>query len=740
MVWRRRRRRWRRWPFRARRRRWRLRRARRRRAPRRFRTRRRVSRRRGRWTRRYRKWRRRRRRRRHRAKLVLKQWQPAYVVNCYIVGYMPLIYCGENTSGRNFATHSDDLLSKGPYGGGMTTTKLTLRIFYDEHLRFLNFWTKSNEDLDLCRYLGTTIILYRHPTVDFIVQIHTSPPFLDTNLTGPSIHPGMLMLTKNKIFVPSLKTRPNRKHKVKLRIRPPKLFEDKWYPQNELCDLTLFTIFATAADLQYPFGSPQTDNPCVNFQVLAPLYNGHLSIYSDKDTEHNLYFTNHLFNKIAYYNTFETIAQIKPSATQKYTNENSFSPSWDSCINKHALKPDGTNQTSCNDAWYLGKVYTNDIQTAAKNVRNKYFTATKAALPAYATLSTDLYEYHTGAYSSIFLSSGRAYFETTGAYQDIIYNPILDKGLGNKVWLDYLGKEDSVLNEKTAKALIVDLPLWAAFFGYAEFAAKTTGDGAITANTRLCIRCPYTDPMLIDRSDDNKGFVPYSQNFGKGKMPGGSSNVPISMRVKWYVMLFHQLEFMEEIVQSGPFAYKGDEKSAVLSMKYVSHWKWGGNPVHHQVVRNPCKEKAYSSRVPRGLQAVDPKHVAPPLVFHTWDYRRGFFGPASIKRMQEESEAFLFSTGPPRKRPKRDTDPQASEQEEDSLSRLRQQQLQPWIHSSQEAQSSQEEAPPQENLQDQLLQQLREQRALRLHLQHLAGEVLKVKAGYGLHPLLSSQA
>lgn len=95
----------------------------------------------------------------------------------------------------------------------MTTTKLTLRILFDEHLRFLNYWTVSNEDLDLCRYLGTSFVFYRHPTVDFLVQIHTSPPFLDTPLTGPSIHPGMLMLTKYKILIPSLKTRPNKNTK-----------------------------------------------------------------------------------------------------------------------------------------------------------------------------------------------------------------------------------------------------------------------------------------------------------------------------------------------------------------------------------------------------------------------------------------------------------------------------------------------------------------------------------------------
>nr|UGV42914.1 MAG: ORF1 [Torque teno virus] len=716
-----------------RRRRWRLRRPRRRRAAfRRRRGRRRVRKRRGRWRRTYRKWRRGRKRRKHKRRLVLTQWQPAFIRRCYIVGFLPLIICGENTSARNFATHSDDLISNGPYGGGMTTTKFTLRIMYDEHLRHLNYWTVSNEDLDLCRYLGGTFYAYRHPTVDFIIQIHTSPPFLDTPLTGPSIHPGMLMLTKNKILIPSLKTRPNKKHKVKIRFRPPKLFQDKWYPQSELCDTTLLTVFATACDLQFPFGSPLTNNICVNFQVLGSVYKRHLSILPEKLSAAKEHFKTNLFSILQYYDTFQTIAQIKPSATQS-----DFTPSWADIQNKTALNATGTNQSSANDTWYLGKAYTTQVTTAAEKVRQKYLKATRQALPALATVGDEMLEYHTGIYSSIFLSAGRSYFETLGAYTDVIYNPLVDKGIGNKVWLDPLSKEDAVLNRKQAKVLIEDIPLWSALFGYTEFAAKYTGDSAITANYRLTIRCPYTDPMLVDRNNEDQGFVPYSKNFGNGKMPGGSANVPLTMRIRWYPILFHQLEWLEEMVQSGPFAYRGDEKNCVLAIKYIFRWKWGGNPVSHQIVRNPCKGGSGSRREPRSIQAADPKYITPRLSFHSWDFRRGLFGSASIKRMSEESTAPVYPTGPPRKRPRKDTDPYESGQEENSLSRHLQ--LQPWIHSSQEVQSEEETQVP-TDLQEQLLQQLRDQQQLRQHLQSLASQVLKIRAGYGIHPLLSSQA
>lgn len=454
------------------------------------------------------------------------------------------------------------------------------------------------------------------------------------------------------------------------------------------------------------------------------------------DQTNKQHYDTNLFENTALYNTFQTIAQLKE--TGQLTG---MSPSWNDVQNSTALNSSGDNATSSRDTWYKGNTYKSNIKQLAEKTRQRFKGATKAALPNYPTImSTDLYEYHSGIYSSIFLSAGRSYFETTGAYSDIIYNPFTDKGTGNIIWIDYLTKEDTIFVKNKSKCEIADMPLWAACTGYTEFCAKYTGDSAVIYNARVLIRCPYTEPMLIDHSDPNIGFVPYSFNFGNGKMPGGSSNVPIRMRAKWYVNMFHQKEVLEALVQSGPFGYKGDIKSAVLSMKYRFHWKWGGNPISKQVVRNPCSNSTSSAghRGPRSVQAVDPKYVTPEVTWHSWDIRRGLFGKAGIKRMQQESDALYIPPGP-LKRPRRDTNAQDPEEQNES-SGFRVQQRLPWVHSSQETQSSQEETEAQGSVQDQLLLQLREQRVLRLQLQQLATQVLKVQAGHSLHPLLSSQA
>nr|UGV44506.1 MAG: ORF1 [Torque teno virus] len=749
--WRRRRRRWRRWRRRPWRRRWRT----RRRRPARRRGRRRNVRRRrrgGRWRRRYRRWKRKGRRRK-KAKIIIRQWQPNYRRRCNIVGYIPVLICGENTVSRNYATHSDDTNYPGPFGGGMTTDKFTLRILYDEYKRFMNYWTASNEDLDLCRYLGVNLYFFRHPEVDFIIKINTMPPFLDTELTAPSIHPGMLALDKRARWIPSLKSRPGKKHYIKIRVGAPKMFTDKWYPQTDLCDMVLLTVYATAADMQYPFGSPLTDSVVVNFQVLQSMYDEKISILPDQKQERQNLLTS-IANYIPFYNTTQTIAQLKPFVDAGGYTSNTTT-TWGSLLNTTKFTttatttytyPGTTNTTvtfiTANDTWYRGTAYNNKITDVTTKAAELYSKATKVLLGNTFTQEDYTLEYHGGLYSSIWLSPGRSYFETPGAYTDIKYNPFTDRGEGNMLWIDWLSKKNMNYDKVQSKCLISDLPLWAASYGYLEFCAKSTGDQNIHMNARLLIRSPFTDPQLVVHTNPNKGFVPYSLNFGNGKMPGGSSNVPIRMRAKWYPTLFHQQEVLEALAQSGPFAYHSDIKKVSLGMKYRFKWIWGGNPVRQQVVRNPCKETHSSgNRVPRSLQIVDPKYNSPELTFHTWDFRRGLFGPKAIQRMQQQpTTTDIFSAG--RKRPRRDTEVYHSSQEGEQKESLLfppvklLRRVPPWEDSQQEESGSQSSEEETQTVSQQLKQQLQQQRILGVKLRLLFNQVQKIQQNQDINPTL----
>lgn len=148
---------------------------------------------------------------------------------------------------------------------------------------------------------------------------------------------------------------------MRVKIGPPRLYEDKWYPQSELCDTTLLTVYATACDLQFPFGSPLTDNPCVNFQVLGSAYKKHLSILSTNDSKNLTHYETALFSKTAYYNTFETIAQLKPTG-----QTTGVTPTWQDVQNTTNLDASGTNQQTSNDTWYYGNTYKDNIKDLTK--------------------------------------------------------------------------------------------------------------------------------------------------------------------------------------------------------------------------------------------------------------------------------------------------------------------------------------------------------------------------------------
>nr|UGV45249.1 MAG: ORF1 [Torque teno virus] len=767
MAWGRRRR-WRRWRRRRKPwwRRWRRRRRRRRRPYRRRRPRRVRRRRRG-WARAYRRWNRRRGRRGRKKKLVLTQWQPAVRKRCLIVGYDPLIICGQNLTSRNFSSHIDEFtFNNQAYGGGFCTHRYSLRTLFDDFLTHHNFWTASNKDLDLTRYHGVTIIFFRHPTTDFIARIRTSPPFEDTDSTAMTLHPGMLALAKKRILIPSLKTRPSRKHYIKIKVGAPKLFEDKWYPQSQLCDTTLLTIQATVADLQFPFGSPLTNSICCNFQILDSNYEEVLSVLNTTEIMNKrdeVY--KKLLNIITMYNTTQTIAQLGKFMPTTNRTELASNNATNTTIEVNKYE-NGTktnnfsnwsNTTPHNNTLYAGSTYTTNKGTSTstqnkippdqmKEANLAYVQAAQVNLPnwrpsPYGTSKDKPYpfEYYTGMYSSIFLGSGRANWEITGSYRDISYNPLADKGIGNMIWLDVITKNTQEYEEGKSKCMMANYPLWAMLYGYFDFCDKVLDHVNIDYEYRLLIKSPYTHPMMTKHDRPLWGFVVYSENFGKGRMPGGNPVPPLWERVHWYPSVIHQKEVAEAICQTGPFAYHSDEHKTVLTIKYKFRWTWGGNPIFQQVVRDPCKQQTRPnpSRQPRELQIADPKYQTPEVIWHAWDWRRGLFSQKSIKRVSEQPLYDEFSTDRS-KRPRKDTGV-SQEQEQKESSSIPQRVLQPWIDSSQASQTEQESEQEEESLQEKLKKQLLEQRLLGDQLRLVCQQISSLQAGHGLHPLLQSR-
>ena len=623
--------------------------------------------------------------------------------------------------------------------------RFSLSVLYQEHQRHMNFWTRSNDDLELTRYLGATITVYRHPDQDFLLVYNRKSPLGGNIYTAPSLHPGNAMLAKHKIIIPSLETRKRGRKKIKIRIAPPTLFVDKWYFQKDICDLTLFNLNAVAVDLRFPFCSPQTDNTCVTFQVLQSVYNEYLSINAfngttQTDTNTPLTKLKTFLNKafpgtrehsVNALNTFRTEGCMSHPKVNKFTPDN---PSTQNLTDKYFSSKDAL----WGDAIYLVKEQNLStlIEKLANNAKNYFQKMIDEKYPN-SWLGNLAHTHLTGIYSPPYLSQGRISPEIPGLYTEIIYNPYTDKGIGNRIWIDYLTKEDNIYKPGQSKCLLENMPMWTLVFGYQDWVKKELNNWVVSAQARALIVCPYTVPKLYHENNPDYGFVAFSYKFGEGRMPDGSTYVPIQYRGKWYVNLLHQQAVFEDIARSGPFAPKQNKPSTQLVAKYKFDFNWGGNPISTQVVRDPCTQSTFEipggGILPRRIQVINPKVLGPSYSFKSFDVRRGLFSTQSIKRVSEQHETseFLFS-GP--KRPRIDL-PKYEPPEESSGSVQRQER--PWTSDTEETEAEAQETEEETvSVREQLQLQFQEQLRIRQGIKHLFEQLVRTQQGVHVNPSL----
>lgn len=685
------------------------------------------------YRRRLRRGRRRGRRKRHRQTLVLRQWQPDVVKHCKITRWMPLIICGSGSTQMNFITHMDDFPPMGyTYGGNFTNLTFSLEGIYEQFLYHRNRWSRSNHDLDLARYKGTTLKLYRHQTLDYIVSYNRTGPFQISDMTYLSTHPAMMLLQKHRIVVPSLLTKPKGKRSIKVRIKPPKLMLNKWYFTKDICSMGLFQLQATACTLYNPWLRDSTKSPVIGFRVLKNSIYTNLSNLPDQE------------------GTRKSIINTKLQP-DNLTGTDFYKKGWEYTYTK--LMAPIYYQAVPNSTYNWLNYQTNYLQvlTKFKSKRTESLQLIKKEFlyhyPSNTTIDF-LKDYSLthdwGLYSPYYLTPTRISLDWETAWTYVRYNPLADKGIGNRLYAQWCSEKSSNLDNTKSKCIMKDLPLWACCYGYIDWIVKSTGVSSAVTDMRIAIICPYTEPALIG-STPEVGFIPVSDTFCNGDMPFLAPYVPIKWWTKWYPMIAHQKEVIEAIVNCGPFVPRDQTKpSWEITLGYKMDWLWGGSPLPSQAIDDPCQKPTHElpdpDRHPRMLQVSDPTKLGPKTVFHKWDWRRGMLSKRSIKRVQEDSTDDEYVAGPvPRKRNKFDTPAQGLRTPEKESYTL----LQALQESGQESSSESQEQAPQEKenqkeaLMEQLQLQKQHQRVLKRGLKLLLGDVLRLRRGVHWDPLLT---
>lgn len=656
-----------------------------------------------------------------------------------------MVICGHTRGGRNYAIHSEDFTTQiKPFGGSFSTTTWSLKVLWDEHQKFHNRWSYPNTQLDLARYRGVTFWFYRDQKTDYIVQWSRNPPFKLNKYSSSMYHPGMMMQAKNKLVVPSFQTRPKGRKRYRVRIRPPNMFADKWYTQEDLCPVPLVQIVVSAASLLHPFCPPQTNNPCITFQVLKEIYDQCIGINETMKQQYEA-LTTTLYTQCTYYETTQVLAQLSPAFQPAMKPNNTNSTPTHTTLGNYVTQlkyNNGDFHTGQNPVFGMCKYKpTVEIMKKANNWFWTNLMLDNNLHSSYGKATLECMEYHTGIYSSIFLSPQRS-LEFPAAYQDVTYNPNCDRGVGNAVWFQYSTKMDTNFDETKCKCVLRNIPLWAAFNGYADFIEQELSISTEIHNFGIvCFQCPYTFPPCFNKNKPKKGYVFYDTTFGNGKMPDGSGHIPVYWQQRWWIRLAFQVQVMHDFVLCGPFSYKDDLANTTLTARYKFRFKWGGNIIPEQIIKNPCQREqslaSYPDRQRRDLQVVDPSTMGPIYTFHTWDWRRGLFGADAIQRVsQKPGDALRFTN--PFKRP-RYLPPTAGEdyrQEEDFA--LQEKRRRTSTEEVQDQESPSQSAPllQQQQQQRELSVQLAEQQRLGVQLRYILQEVLKTQAGLHLNPLL----
>lgn len=666
---------------------------------------------------------------------------------CLIKGIVPLVICGHTRWSYNYALHSEDYTEEGryPHGGSLSTTTWSLKVLYDEYLKHHNFWGYPNNQLDLARYKGAKFTFYRHKKTDFIVYFNRKPPFKLNKYSCASYHPGMLMQQKHKILIPSYDTKPKGRPKITVRIKPPTLLEDKWYTQQDLCNVNLLQLVVTAADFQHPFCSPQTNTSTTTFQVLKDIYYDTMSIsdptesYSSVNnltetktfTQYSEKLEKILYTRASYWNSFHATEYVNPNII--YKNGNKLFEGKTQLI-QWMTKTDNSGFLTKNNTAFGNNSYRPNEQRI-KEARQAYWTAltdTNDLAINIAQARAERFEYHLGWYSPIFLSRHRSNMNFARAYQDVTYNPNCDRGVKNRVWVQPLTKPTTEFDEKRCKCVIENLPLWSALYCYQDFVEEELGTSSEILNScLLVVQCPYTLPPMYDKKLPNKGYVFYDSLFGDGKMSDGRGQVEIYWQQRWYPRLATQIQVMHDITKCGPFSYRDDLVSTQLTAKYTFDFMWGGNMISTQIIKNPCKdsglEPAYPGRLRRDLQIVDPYSMGPQFSFHNWDYRHGLFGQDAIDRVSKQPKDATDYPNP-YKRPRYfpPTDQAVQEQEED-------------FNILKTGPSSTEESD-QEVLQEAQVLQFKPEQHKQLHLQLAEQQRIGEQLRFLLHQMFKTQA
>lgn len=559
-------------------------------------------------------------------KIKIQEWQPTTIKKCRIQGYLCLFQAGKGRYSFNYTTAKESFCPEHePGGGGWGLQQLTLSSLYVQNCDLLNWWTKSNNHLNMCRYRGCYIKLYRQQFTDYIFTYLDEEPKTVSKYYYATYHPAKLLLYNRRVVVPSYYSQPhNKKSYKKIFIKPRRMWRNQWYFQQQIAQFPL-TIFAAAAcSLDTMFASNKWQNNNVSIHSL--------------DTD---FFTHPHF---------------------QYSKE-PFSPNGEGTNKTYIYtvqrgEPPITNYTYKN-LTFLGQTMTNETGVPINNLADEktytknewgnifyyqYFTHEELTYITKLTLTKVL----ENAKTATRIRQNEFTLKADPYYRTLRYNPYKDKGKGNQAyWVTNLAvTKNNWEPENDPDLIITDYPFWIMLYGWEDMTKRIGKCKNLDNDYILVLRSPYFNEKM-------KAIVPLSDSFVQGQGPYFQDRSEIKGQdlAHWYPRWRYQREAIENIIMSGPMMCHGDHVENIQAfIKYSFLFKWGGCPATMESVYDPMSQPITPN--PNNLissnEIINPETDIENYIYK-FDTRRDILTQKATKRITESSiyEQTMFTDGEP---------------------------------------------------------------------------------------------
>lgn len=603
-------------------------------------------------------------------KLKLVQWQPDTIRKCKIKGITVTCLGGHGKQYRCFTDSRFEWVPPtAPGGGGFGCEQFSLNYLFKEFKRGNNKWSVSNDFLDLVRYTGCTFRFYRHRFIDFLVEYNLQYPFTFDKFTYPLCHPYEIIQHKHHKVIPSWKTLPRGRRYVKVKIKPPKQLTSAWHFQHTFAEKPLLQLNTSAADLNFSFLG------CCNTNRLITFYSLNTDLYAKNGWGNPSLWGTH---------GYQPYSQAPTSQNINFKGQTLYGQTLTGTINVTDYKQSITYE----NGWFQKNL----LQIAQFTQDSTYQQL------------------------NIPIAAGR-------------YNPELDTGEGNAIWLVDILSTQYVKPSHDKTIILEGIPLWKAMYGFTDYVEKTKGTQSFLTTALLVIESPAIQPKLAS----GKFWIPIDRTFIMGQGPY-KEYVTKTDKAHWFPSLQHQQETMNAFVQTGPLIPKLENiKDSTWELKagYTFYFKWGGSQFPDAEAFDPSKQDTYAppGNLTEDIQISDPKTQIPTNILHTWDFRRGFVTGKALKRiLQDQTTASSIQTDAETPSPKRRKYGENTLQMQTKESKKIQKCLQKIFEESSSQDS--EEIP---NLQQLIKQQKHKQQQLKLQLMELLSNLKSKQQALQLH-------